>query len=219
MNRISDYVDNPSSSSFKPNFDLVSPEEIQYFSDSLLEEFDELNRKSCIHGISLPQKVIEWRNWIEEIQPQLNNFCEPSHPLYIRGLLALKMVNCGILKTISFVRCETKSIATLSSLKIFRFYSWRRWMGTCWKWVFHMRFRVKARVCANRFCVFCLAVRVEKFCLSLATFSPNPETHKTQNHMISDIRQSSTMVKSKLNYWSYPCQLNESYSEKQWELK
>lgn len=90
MSHITDYGDN--SSAYKPNFDLISPEEIQYFSESLLEEFEELNRKSCIVGISLPQRVIEWRNWVEEIQPQLNSFCEPSQPVVVHGLTALRMV-------------------------------------------------------------------------------------------------------------------------------
>jgi hypothetical protein len=91
MNQISDYVDNPSSSNFKPNFDLVSPEEIQYFSENLIEEFEELNRKSCILGISLPQKVVELKKWIEEIHPQLN-FCEVSEPIFFCGLLVIRLV-------------------------------------------------------------------------------------------------------------------------------
>jgi hypothetical protein len=97
MNQISDYVDNASSSTFKPNFDLVSPEEIQYFSESLIEEFEELNRKSCILGISLPQKVVELRKWIEEIHPQLN-FCDTTEPIFYHGLLALRMVNKNSVK-------------------------------------------------------------------------------------------------------------------------
>lgn len=92
MNQFSDYVDNPSSSTFKPNFDLVSPEEIKYFSENLIEEFEELERKSCILGISLPQKVVEWRKWIEEIHPQLS-FCDVSEPVFICGSLAIRMVN------------------------------------------------------------------------------------------------------------------------------
>ena len=98
MNQISDYTDDPAivSSDFKPNFDLVSPEEIQYFSESLLHDFEELNRKSFIFGLPIPQKVADLRKWMEEnLHPQLQ--MTEIEPTFFHEILVIRMVNIKIL--------------------------------------------------------------------------------------------------------------------------
>ena len=93
MNQISDYTDetNHSSNDFKPNFDLVSPEEIQYFGEDLRHDFDELNRKSFIFGLPVPQKVVDLRKWMEEnLHPQLQ--MSEIEPTFFHDLLVIRMV-------------------------------------------------------------------------------------------------------------------------------
>jgi hypothetical protein len=93
MSQISDYTDetNHSSNDFKPNFDLVSPEEIQYFSETLLHDFEELNRKSFIFGLPMPQKVVDLRKWMEEnLHPQLQ--LSELEPTFFHDILVIRMV-------------------------------------------------------------------------------------------------------------------------------
>ena len=93
MNQISDYTDEPnlSTNDFKPNFDLVSPEEIQYFSETLLHDFEELNRKSFIFGLPIPQKVAELRKWMEDnLHPQLQ--LSEIEPSFFHDILVIRMV-------------------------------------------------------------------------------------------------------------------------------
>jgi hypothetical protein len=93
MNQISDYTDEPnhSSSDFKPNFDLVSPEEIQYFSETLLHDFEELNRKSFIFGLPIPQKVVDLKKWMEDnLHPQLQ--LSELEPTFFHDILVIRMV-------------------------------------------------------------------------------------------------------------------------------
>jgi hypothetical protein len=94
MSRISDYTDFDNSgngSDFKQNFDLVSPEEIQYYSDLLTHDFEELNRKSCIFGLPFPQKIVDLRKWIEEnLHPQLQ--IHEAVPTFYHGILVLRKV-------------------------------------------------------------------------------------------------------------------------------
>lgn len=74
MSQISGYTDDTTlqSSDFKQNFDLVSPEEIQYFSESLLQDFKELNRNDFLFGLPIPKRVADLQKWIEEnLHPQL----------------------------------------------------------------------------------------------------------------------------------------------------
>jgi hypothetical protein len=86
MSKFSDYtettVDEGSSncSDFKQNFDLVSPEEIQYYSELLVQDFEELNRKSCIFGLQMPQTICDMTKWMEEnLNTQLHlHECEPT---------------------------------------------------------------------------------------------------------------------------------------------
>jgi hypothetical protein len=70
MSRISDYStdDCSGSSVFKQNFDLVSPEEIQYNSEVIFQEFEELNRRSCIFGYPFPKQVVDLKRWMEELK-------------------------------------------------------------------------------------------------------------------------------------------------------
>lgn len=93
MNQISDYTDEPnlSTNDFKPNFDLVSPEEIQYFSETLLHDFEELNRKSFIFGLPIPQKVAELRKWMEDnLHPQLQ--LSEIEASFFHDILVIRMV-------------------------------------------------------------------------------------------------------------------------------
>lgn len=97
MNQISDYTDesNLTANDFKPNFDLVSPEEIQYYSESLLHDFEELNRKSFIFGLPIPQKVADLRKWMEEnLHPQLQ--LSEIEPTFFHDILVIKMVKVKI---------------------------------------------------------------------------------------------------------------------------
>lgn len=90
MSRVSDYVDDSGSySDFKQNFDLVTPEEIHYYSELLIQDFEELNRRSCILGISLPQTIVDIKKWIEE-------YLIPEHnvnvPVFFHDILLKKKV-------------------------------------------------------------------------------------------------------------------------------
>lgn len=91
MSRISDYTDDTLTGDFKQNFDLVSPEEIQYYSETLLHDFEELNRKSCIFGLSIPRRMIDLKKWMEEnLHPQLQmNVHEPS---FFHDILVIRKV-------------------------------------------------------------------------------------------------------------------------------
>lgn len=93
MSRISDYstTEDGSASYFKQNFDLVSPEEILYNSDLIFQEFDELNRRSCIFGYPFPQKVVDLRKWMEEnlhLQLQL----QEHDPEFFHNILLIRKV-------------------------------------------------------------------------------------------------------------------------------
>lgn len=90
MSRISDYTDDPAAhtSSFKQNFDFVSPEEIQYFNETLLHDFEQLNRKSFVFGLQVPVELQKWMDL--HLQCQL----PPEPPTFFRGLLVLREVNC-----------------------------------------------------------------------------------------------------------------------------
>ena len=93
MSHISDYSEDPSvlTSSFKQNFDLVSPEEIKYFSESLLHDFEELDRKSFIFGLHVPKKVVELQKWMEEnLHPQLQ--MSNHEPTFFHDCLVLRKV-------------------------------------------------------------------------------------------------------------------------------
>lgn len=94
MSQLSDYTDDSAlmSSDYKQNFDLVSPEEIQYYSETLLHDFEELNRQSFIFGLTVPKRVVELRKWVEEnLHPQLQfNEQEPS---FFHDILVIRKVN------------------------------------------------------------------------------------------------------------------------------
>lgn len=90
MSRISDYTDDPASqtSSFKQNFDFVSPEEIQFFNETLLHDFEQLNRKSFVFGLQVPVELQKWMDL------HLQCHLPPEPPTFFRGLLVLREVNC-----------------------------------------------------------------------------------------------------------------------------
>lgn len=96
MSRISDYTETEDGggancSDFKQNFDLVSPEEIQYYSELLLHDFEELNRKSCIFGYSLPQTICDVKKWIQEnLHPQLQ--LHENVPTFFHDILVIRKV-------------------------------------------------------------------------------------------------------------------------------
>lgn len=93
MSQISDYTDDSNllSSDFKQNFDLVSPEEIQYYSETLLHDYEELNRKSYIFGLPIPQRVVDLRKWMEEnLHPQLQ--MSEQEPTFYHDILVIKKV-------------------------------------------------------------------------------------------------------------------------------
>jgi hypothetical protein len=93
MSRISDYSDDCGavSSDFKQNFDLVSPEEIQYFSELLVKDFEELNRKSCIFGFTVPKKICDLKKWMEEnLHPQLQ--MHDQEPTFFHDILVIRKV-------------------------------------------------------------------------------------------------------------------------------
>ena len=94
MNQISDYTDDTSlmSSDFKQNFDLVSPEEIQYYSETLLHDFEELNRHSFIFGLPIPKRVSDLRKWMEEnLHPQLQ--LSEQEPTFFHDILVIRKVH------------------------------------------------------------------------------------------------------------------------------
>ena len=89
MSRFSDYENVASFSDFKQNFDLVSPEEIQYYSDLLVHDFEEINRRSCILGISLPKLLVDFKKWLEE---NLTSEQELDLPVFFRDILMIRKV-------------------------------------------------------------------------------------------------------------------------------
>lgn len=105
MSKISDYTDDTelSANDFKQNFDLVSPEEIQYHSESLLRDFEELNRKACLFGLPIPQRVMDLRKWVEEnLHPQLQ--MSEHEATFFHDIIAIrKVINC-------FLRRRTKKL-------------------------------------------------------------------------------------------------------------
>lgn len=92
MSKISDYTDDGVYGDFKQDFNLVTPEEIQYFSELLINDFEELNRRSCILGISLPQTIVDFKKWIEE---NLITECGVNVPMFYKGILVVKKVHSG----------------------------------------------------------------------------------------------------------------------------
>lgn len=94
MSRISDYPstdDGSATSYFKQNFDLVSPEELQYDCELIYQEFEELNRKSCIFGYPFPQKIVDLRKWMEEhLHPQLQ--LQEHEPEFYHNILVIRKV-------------------------------------------------------------------------------------------------------------------------------
>lgn len=104
MNQISDYTDDAPllSSDFKQNFDLVSPEEIQYYSETLLHDFEELNRKAFIFGLPIPKRMADLRKWMEHnLHPQLQ--MTEQEPTFYHDILVIRMVNA---KSENLVQCE-----------------------------------------------------------------------------------------------------------------
>lgn len=94
MSQISDYTDdtNVVSSDFKQNFDLVSPEEMKYFSETLLFDFEELNRKSFIFGLPIPKRMADLQKWMEEnLHPQLQ--MTEHEPTFFHDNLVIRKVN------------------------------------------------------------------------------------------------------------------------------
>lgn len=92
MSRISDYSTDEcsgggGSSLFKQNFDLVSPEEIQYNSEVMYQEFEELNRRSCIFGYPFPKQVVDLKRWMEELQLH-----EQQIPEFLHNILVIRKV-------------------------------------------------------------------------------------------------------------------------------
>lgn len=93
MSQISDYTDdtNVLSSDFKQNFDLVSPEEIKYFSETLLHDFEELNRKSFIFGLPIPKRMVDLQKWMEDnLHPQLQ--MAEREPTFFHDILVIRKV-------------------------------------------------------------------------------------------------------------------------------
>lgn len=92
MSRISDYTDDTTlTGDFKQNFDLVSPEEIQYYSETLLRDFEELNRKACIFGLPIPRRMVDIRKWMEEnLHPQLQ--MTALEPTFFCDILVIRKV-------------------------------------------------------------------------------------------------------------------------------
>lgn len=94
MSQISDYTDDTTalSSDFKQNFDLVSPEEIKYFSETLLHDFEELNRKSFIFGLAIPKRMVDLQKWMEDnLHPQLQ--MTEHEPTFFHEILVIRKVN------------------------------------------------------------------------------------------------------------------------------
>lgn len=91
MSKVSDYTDDGCTSYFKQNFDLVSPEEIQYHSELLCQEFEELNRRSCIFGFPFPQKIVDLKEWMEEhLHPQLQ--LQENEAQFYHNILVIRKV-------------------------------------------------------------------------------------------------------------------------------
>ncbi len=92
MSKVSDYTDDAGGSFFKQNFDLVSPEEIQYHSELLCQEFEDLNRRSCVFGFPFPQKIVDLKKWMEEhLHPQLQ--LQEKEPEFLHDILVVRKVN------------------------------------------------------------------------------------------------------------------------------
>lgn len=94
MSQISDYTDDSGlpTSDFKQNFDLVSPEEIQYYSERLLHDFEELNAKSHFFGLPIPKRMADLRKWMEEnLHPQLQ--LAEIEPTFYHDILVIRKVN------------------------------------------------------------------------------------------------------------------------------
>lgn len=92
MSRISDYTDDTTlTNDFKQNFDLVSPEEIQYYSESLLHDFEELNRKAFIFGLPIPRRMVDLRKWMKDnLHPQLQ--MSEQEPSFFHEILVIRKV-------------------------------------------------------------------------------------------------------------------------------
>lgn len=93
MSQISGYTDDTTlqSSDFKQNFDLVSPEEIQYFSETLLQDFEELNRNVFLFGLPIPKRVAELQKWMEDnLHPQLQMSVKEA--AFFRDILLIRKV-------------------------------------------------------------------------------------------------------------------------------
>lgn len=92
MSKISDYTDDAGNcSDFKQDFDLVSPEEIQYYSELLIHDFEDLNRRSCIFGYPFPQKIVDLKKWMEEnLHSQLQ--LHENVPTFFHDILIIKKV-------------------------------------------------------------------------------------------------------------------------------
>lgn len=98
MNQISDYSSDDGTLSpsdfFKQDFDLVSPEELNYYSESLLHDFEELNR-AFIFGLAVPRTIIDLRKWIEEnLHPQLQ--LHENIPTFFHDILILRKVKTNL---------------------------------------------------------------------------------------------------------------------------
>lgn len=97
MSQISGYTDDTAlqPSDFKQNFDLVSPEEIQYSSETLLQDFEELNRKAFMFGLPVPKQVAELQKWMEDnLHPQLQITVQEA--AFFRDNLLIRKVICVI---------------------------------------------------------------------------------------------------------------------------
>lgn len=93
MSQLSGYTDDSAltSSDFKQNFDLVSPEEIQYYSESLLQDYEELNRKTFAFGLPIPKKIVELQKWMQEnLHPQLQ--MTEQEPSFFHDILVIREV-------------------------------------------------------------------------------------------------------------------------------
>lgn len=93
MSQISDYTDDcgRTTSDFKQNFDLVSPEEIQFYSERLLHDFEELNAKSHFFGLPIPKRMADLRKWMEEnLHPQLQ--MTEIEPTFYHDILVVRKV-------------------------------------------------------------------------------------------------------------------------------
>lgn len=110
MSRASDYDNVDYYSDFKQNFDLVSPEEIQYYSDLLVNDFEELNRRSCILGLSMPKLLVDFKKWLEE---NLVFDQEVNLPVFFRDILMIRKVMIYA----CYVKCHFIKIQNKLSVK------------------------------------------------------------------------------------------------------